>query len=567
MRRHAKAAVGEHGVGRDHLDGREGHDAAADGELGRARQRLRVEAETLQVLEDGLRADARHHAHRDGVAGEIERLAKAHWATEPAVVVARAVDGLQAFVLENQGRVPEHSGRRDAVLQGGGVDERLEAGAGLALRLQGVVELVGMEVPAADQRPHAAGHGVHGHDCALHVRQLGETPAVLLRFDAHEISRRHDVRRRARQRAHAVRVDERAPAQAVPGQFHLVAAKADHPRRAFLHRNHHRRRQAVDGALSVERPQGRSRPCVRAAGLGDFRDRLLRPAIAVAPVVGDQSTLQRLLGGALQARVERRMHDHPGVDVFAEAFEQLPANPLGGIGRRQIDAGAEHLRRDGRGNRLAVFVVADRALGKHPPQHQIAPVQRPSGAVDRIAPLGLLDDAGEHRHLRQVQLGDRLAVVRLRGGLHAVGALSESHDVHVELENLVLAKLPLHLQGQQHLLEFADELLPVAERDDLRQLHRQRACAGAHLGREQAEHVVRQGHEVDAAVGVEALVLGADEAVEKALRHVFEGDGHEPVAELRNQRAVRRVDAQRRLQSVMSVGVSGRNLRVQVEKN
>ena len=287
----------------------------------------------------------------------------------------------------------------------------------------------------------------------------------------------------------------------------------------------------------------------------------------MASVVGEQAALHRLLRGVLQAGVQRRVDDDAGVDFVAELLEDLPAHPLRRIGRGQVDAGAEHLRGDRRSHRFLIRHVVDGVLGQHPPQHQIAPFEGPFGAVDGVAAFRLLDDAGQHRVLRESQLIDRLAVVGLRRRLHPVGALAEGHDVHVELQDLLLGELLLDLQRQQHLLEFADELLLVAERDDLRQLHRERTRAGAHVGGEQAQNVVRQGHEVDSAVRVEALVLGADQAVEKLLRHVFKGDGNEAVAEFRDQRVVRRIDPQRRFQAVMSVGVGGRNLRVQVEKN
>ena len=59
-------------------------------------------------------------------------------------------------------RLIEHDrGRRIAVVERGGVDERLERGARLAQRLGGAVELGLVEREAADHRQHAAGERVH----------------------------------------------------------------------------------------------------------------------------------------------------------------------------------------------------------------------------------------------------------------------------------------------------------------------------------------------------------------------------------------------------------------------
>ena len=141
------------------------------------------------------------------------------------------------------------------------------------------------------------------------------------------------------------------------------------------------------------------------------------------------------------------MGDVPGIEVGAVPLDQLLAHPLGGIGRRQVDLRAELRRGDRSFLRLAVLGSGNGTLREHPAQHQIAALERPLGAVDGVAALGLLHDAGEHGELCQIEVLDRLAVVGVGGRLHAVGALAERHDVHVELQYLGLGQLLLDLQG------------------------------------------------------------------------------------------------------------------------
>ena len=200
-------------------------------------------------------------------------------------------------------------------------------------------------------------------------------------------------------------------------------------------------------------------------------------------IVGDQAATNGLLRGCLERRVQRGMGDEAGIDVLPVALEQLPPHPLGRIGGGEVDVALKDPSADRFRDRLLVVGLADRALLAHSAQYQIAPRQGPLRAVDGIAALGLLDDAGEHRDLGEIQLVHRLAVVGVGRRLDAVGVLAERHDVHVELENLVLVELLLYLQRQEHLLELADELLLVAERYDLRQLHRKRAGPGTHARR------------------------------------------------------------------------------------
>ncbi len=64
---------------------------------------------------------------------------------------------------------------------------------------------------------------------------------------------------------------------------------------------------------------------------------------------------------------------------------------------------------------------------------------------DRVVKRGRLRNPGERGGLGDGQLVQALAEERLRGGGDAVGALAEEDDVQIELEDLLLGELVIHL--------------------------------------------------------------------------------------------------------------------------
>ena len=85
---------------------------------------------------------------------------------------------------------------RVAVVERGGVDERLERGAGLAQRLGGAVELALVEGEAADHREHAAGPRIHRHHGAGDFRHLAQPELALSfgeRLDIDDVARREHL--------------------------------------------------------------------------------------------------------------------------------------------------------------------------------------------------------------------------------------------------------------------------------------------------------------------------------------------------------------------------------------
>jgi len=117
--------------------------------------------------------------------------------------------------------------------------------------------------------------------------------------------------------------------------------------------------------------------------------------------------------------------------------------------------------------------------------------------------------AGSPSGLLQVQVGYRLAEIKLRRRGETVIAVGQIHLVRVHRENLRLRVPPLDLQGEQHLLHLSPEApLAAVQKEVPGQLHRDRACA---LGFPVLQDVAvsRSGHarEIHAPVILEMLVL------------------------------------------------------------
>ena len=105
----------------------------------------------------------------------------------------------------------------------GGIDEGFESGAGLPRRLQGVVELVHVEVETAFQSQYRAAVYVQGDQRPLDGRQLRQPPAVLPSA-ASGSGRRHGALRQLPSGAvRAHRLPHRAASAGLP--------RADRPRR------------------------------------------------------------------------------------------------------------------------------------------------------------------------------------------------------------------------------------------------------------------------------------------------------------------------------------------------
>ena len=118
--------------------------------------------------------------HRHDVARALDAEPQRRGSVELAFVVLRPPHARAGVDLER--RIEHDGGRRIAVVERGGVDQRLERGAGLPQRLGGAVELALVEREAADHREHAAGVRIERDDAAGDFGHLAQpelpVPAV-----------------------------------------------------------------------------------------------------------------------------------------------------------------------------------------------------------------------------------------------------------------------------------------------------------------------------------------------------------------------------------------------------
>ena len=240
--------------------------------------------------------------------------------------------------------------------------------------------------------------------------------------------------------------------------------------------------------------------------------RLLHPRVE-GGADGEPARAQQLaplLGGLAEGAV---LHQHVG-DVVAE--ERRPGVDAAVVGLGHVEPEVALL---GLGGLLA---GDDVQLG-HPVQDDVAALQRLVRAVGRVVAGRVLDQAGQHRRLAQVEvLGVGVEVVA-GGGLDAEGAVAEVGDVEVALEDPVLGVVLLERDRVAQLADLAlvgvvgrrDPLRPgvgLAEQGQLDHLLGDRratldhAAAGL-VGDQRAERAAQ----VERAVLVEAGVLDRDD--------------------------------------------------------
>ena len=151
---HLLAAIGEHAVA-----GRQPHERRLAGaeRHGQHGQQIVVDAEALGVVDDDRHAEVLRKPHRHLVARVLDAEAQGRGAGGVLLlVVLRLPDVLVRALLDLDRRIEHDRRRLVAVVDRGRVDERLERGAGLALGLDGAVELAHGEGKAADDGEHAA---------------------------------------------------------------------------------------------------------------------------------------------------------------------------------------------------------------------------------------------------------------------------------------------------------------------------------------------------------------------------------------------------------------------------
>ena len=139
--------------------------SASDGTLGH-----QAHAQLLRVVHRRRDADFFEQAHRGAVARRAQCRAQRHRGRRGVLVFGhpRALQRLNRLVEPVDDRR-----RRPPLFERRGKHERLERRPGLALGLDGAIELARLEAAAADQRAHVPGVRVERHQRAFKRRVVG----------------------------------------------------------------------------------------------------------------------------------------------------------------------------------------------------------------------------------------------------------------------------------------------------------------------------------------------------------------------------------------------------------
>ena len=156
------------------------------------------------------------------------------------------------------------------------------------------------------------------------------------------------------------------------------------------------------------------------------------------------------------------------------------------------------------------------------PQHEVPARLRDLRVRDGVPQARVLRDAREQSGLGRPHCLRRVVEVDARGLLDAVRAVPEVDGVEIGGEDLVLLPPLLELPGERRFEELAPDRLLARQVRVLDELLRDRRAAlhdaaMRDVGPERPRHAAH----VDAAVLVEALVLGGDDRVLHPRRDVL----------------------------------------------
>ena len=252
-------------------------------------------------------------------------------------------------------------------------------------------------------------------------------------------------------------------------------------------------------------------------------------AIASGAIIFFKTRLQRLARIALKLRVDSRADRHPAAidailghlrdqfsaDLFSEivvvrrgeaiAFHQVDRNFLGGLGLRFRDIPV---------------------LG-HFADHDIAPERGAFPVLGQMARAWRGRERRDERGFLDGQFFQVLAEIGQTRRRHAIGAPAEKNLVEIKLEDAILGEILLDPVGEDRLLDLA--LIGALARQKEVLHHLLGDARGAakpnvlalKLAQRELRDRLGDGEGVDAGMGVEVLVFGADDRVLHQIRNFF----------------------------------------------
>src|SRR5579863_5707188 len=457
------------------------------------------DAEAMGDVDDLVDADAGGELEGGDVARLGKGVGEAHGTLVVVLVVVRNV------AAEADGSVDDGVVGSGAGFDGGRIDVRFEAGAGLPFCLCGAVELGERVVAAADHGEHVAGGVVDGQERALGAGVLleggaaGATFRYVRKMDIDEVAGLDE----------GVGVALAGPLPVIGYEHDVAGADAG----VNLHGKH-----AGDDGVDVVAWRGFHGPVRVGVGLdegagGEDVFELALPAVAA--LVGGEAVHDGVVGGLLQIEVEGGLDAQAGfVDLFgAEALFELAADFFlepGSDGHLWLGDVEAERRRAG----FFCLRVSDGAVGLHLREDEIAAFEGFLRIEERRIGGWALGQASEEGSFGQRNVFGVLAEVEFGSGFKAIHAVAEVDLIAVEGEYLLLGEGALDLDGEVGFLNFARGVAVSGEEEIARELHGERGSA---LHAAAAAEVVPDGaddaEDVDAPVRLEVLVFDGDDGL------------------------------------------------------
>ena len=294
----------------------------------------------------------------------------------------------------------------------------------------------------------------------------------------------------------------------------------------------------------------------RRTGRAHRLDHVDRPEPALVEISGRPDVREHLANYVIHDQHRRRKlrpqcrHVPPRGQLelaLQRTMDRQPVNgrPLVPTGNRFGEVGRIHSERPpSRRHRLAVGPQHFRRADE-PRRLRLRQDPRPrrsrAGSVPRNIrppPLGRLRQRHQQRRLAEREPPRLPPEIGERGRPHALEVTAERRKPEIEIENLVLAEMPLELHGPQHLPPLGQERPPVPFVQEAGHLHRQRRGPRDDPAIDQELPArPRERPPVDAAVITEPLVLERDQQVEIPLVDHVVADRQAPSPVLRRERA------------------------------
>ncbi len=157
------------------------------------------------------------------------------------------------------------------------------------------------------------------------------------------------------------------------------------------------------------------------------------------------------------------------------------------------------------------------AVLPHLAQHGVAAGQHLVVITHRVRARGLTRHGGKGCRLMRGKLGQRLVEIGQRRSGHPIAVLAEVNFVQIQFKNAVLGQRLNQTGGQDQFLDLALGRAVAGQKEVLGHLLRDRRGAAQPAAGHRILHGRGHAHHIKARVGVEVLVLGADEGV---LHHI-----------------------------------------------